>query len=360
MEKLMELLGEDGLNEFDQEQLQSLVGDNDSEDEGESEEDGEDGDESGSEGEDSDLGEVEKDGEDVDEDNGDGELSEGADVALDDLEDGFDDEDMIPKQKMEIDNKVALERIRETIQLDQSLPWTETLAVSYPQTIDVDVDDDLSRELAFYKQALHGANTARTLAAKYNFPFTRPSDYFAEMVKSDSHMERIRQRLLDESAGMKKSEEKRKEREGKKFGKQVQLEKLKEREKSKKDMDERLKNLKRKRKGALDNAEADGDAFDVAVEDAISDHPSKRGRGAGGKKISRDSRDQKFGFGGKGRRSKQNTKASTDSFESGSGRGGRGGMRGGRGGMRGGRGGGRGGGNHRPGKSKRMASRSKN
>jgi rRNA-processing protein EBP2 len=96
-----------------------------------------------------------------------------------------------------------------------------------------------------YKQALHGANTARALATKNNFPFTRPSDYFAEMVKSDSHMERIRSRLLDESATIKRSEEKRKEREGKKFGKQVQLEKLKEREKSKKDMEERIKGLKR-------------------------------------------------------------------------------------------------------------------
>lgn len=65
------------------------------------------------------------------------------------------------------------------------------------------------------------------------------------MVKSDSHMERIRQRLLDESAGIKKGEEKRREREGKKFGKQVQIEKLKERERSKKDMEERLKGLKR-------------------------------------------------------------------------------------------------------------------
>lgn len=65
------------------------------------------------------------------------------------------------------------------------------------------------------------------------------------MVKSDSHMERIRQRLLDESAGIKKGEEKRREREGKKFGKQVQIEKLKEREKSKKEMEERLKSLKR-------------------------------------------------------------------------------------------------------------------
>lgn len=96
-----------------------------------------------------------------------------------------------------------------------------------------------------YKQALHSAQTARSLAQKANFPFTRPADYFAEMVKSDSHMERIRQRLLDESAGMKRAEEKRKEREGKKFGKQVQLEKIKERQQNKKAVEERLKGLKR-------------------------------------------------------------------------------------------------------------------
>jgi rRNA-processing protein EBP2 len=92
---------------------------------------------------------------------------------------------------------------------------------------------------------LHSANEARALAAKFQFPFTRPDDYFAEMIKSDAHMERIRQRLLDESASIKKSEIKRKEREGKKFGKQVQLEKLKELEKLKKDMEDGLKSLKR-------------------------------------------------------------------------------------------------------------------
>ena len=66
--------------------------------------------------------------------------------------------------------------------------------------------------------------------AKTILPFTRPPDYFAEMVKSDAHMERIRQRFLDEKDKIKRSEQKRKEREGKKFGKQVQMEKLKERE----------------------------------------------------------------------------------------------------------------------------------
>lgn len=41
-----------------------------------------------------------------------------------------------------------MERIRETIKLDPSMAWTETLAVTYPETIDVDVNDDLNRELA--------------------------------------------------------------------------------------------------------------------------------------------------------------------------------------------------------------------
>lgn len=96
-----------------------------------------------------------------------------------------------------------------------------------------------------YKQALHSAQEARTLALKLKFPFTRPADYFAEMVKSDSHMERIRQRLLNESAEIKRSEEKRKERQNKKYGKQIQVEKQKEREQAKKGMDERIKGLKR-------------------------------------------------------------------------------------------------------------------
>jgi rRNA-processing protein EBP2 len=99
--------------------------------------------------------------------------------------------------------------------------------------------------LSSYKQGLHGATTAQALAKKHNLPFTRPADFYAEMVKSDSHMERIRQRLLDESAGIKRSEDKRREREGKKFGKKVQVEKLKEREKEKKNIEERIRGLKR-------------------------------------------------------------------------------------------------------------------
>lgn len=217
-----------------------------------------------------------------------------------------------------------------------------------------------------YKQALHSANHARTLAKSHSLPFSRPSDYFAEMVKSDAHMSRIRQRLLDESATIARTESKRKEREGKKFGKQVQMEKLKEREKGRKEVEERLKGLKRKRQGALDNAQADSEAFDVAVEDALESKPSKRAKtssAGGGSRMPRQARNQKFGFGsGGGRRSKQNDKSSTEDFGGrdrdggrGGGRGGRGGGRGGRGGRGGSRGGGAGGKSQRLGKSRRAA-----
>ncbi|KAI0667712.1 eukaryotic rRNA processing protein EBP2-domain-containing protein [Trametes maxima] len=350
MEKLMLALGEDGLDDFDREQLRALTGDEDEASEGDEDEDSVD-EAAEAEAEGSGIGEQDSEDEEDEEaaQEGDGQSEDEA-IPVDELSDEeVLDEDAMPRQKVEIDNKIALERIRSTIALPASLPWTETLAVTYPESIEVDVEDDLNRELAFYKQALHSAQAAKALAQKHKFPFTRPADYFAEMVKSDAHMERIRQRLLDESAGLKRSEEKRKEREGKKFGKQVQMEKIKERQQSKKEVEERLKGLKRKRKGALDGA-GDGEDFDVAVEDALADRPAKRGKGADGKtKLPRHARDKKFGFGGSGRRSKQNTKDSTDSFVQRGGPGGRGGKSG-----RGGKGPAK-----RPGKSRRQAQRSK-
>ncbi|KZV60506.1 Ebp2-domain-containing protein [Peniophora sp. CONT] len=356
MARLMNALGDEGLDEFERAQLGAITGDG-SEDE--DEEEGSD-EESGSDDE-------VVEGEDAVED--DEEEEEGVELDGDDVSIASDVVDLVPKQKIQIDNADALDRIRETIALPSTLPWTETLTTTYPLTHTVDVSDDLNRELSFYKQALHSATTAKTLAEKHSFPFTRPTDYFAEMVKSDAHMQRIRSRLLDEQAGFKKSEEARKIREGKKFGKQVQVERTKERVQARKEMEERVKGLKRKRKNALDPAGGDED-FDVAVEDALADRPAKRAKsGPSDKKsLPRHARDKKFGFGSGsqgGRRSKQNDRDSTDTFGGGSGgrggRGGRGGGSGGRGGGKFGAGGGRGGAKsgaqQRPGKARRHAAK---
>ncbi|TEB40151.1 eukaryotic rRNA processing [Coprinellus micaceus] len=354
MARLMKALGDD-LDELAQVQISSL---NDMDEDDEDEVEGSDEEGSDADGSEEEVEEDEEKAKAAEasqsEDEGEGEEAE-EQVPVDEVDEV--DDDAVFTRKVEVDNEVALERIRETIALDSSLPWTETLVVTYPETIDVDVDDDLNREVAFYKQALHCANSARQLAAKHSFPFTRPADYFAEMVKSDSHMERIRQRLLNETAAIKLSEDKRKQREGKKFGKQVQMEKLKEREKSKKDMEEKIKGLKRKRKDMLTGDEEGGanvvdDGFDIQVEDAIADKPSRPAKKA---KMSRDSRDNKYGFGGgANRRSKQNTRESTDSFGSGAGKG-KGGKfaKGGKGGAKGGAKGKP----QRPGKSRRMNGR---
>ncbi|CAE6458941.1 unnamed protein product [Rhizoctonia solani] len=380
MAKLMKLLGDDGIDDIAEQQLSELgLGEDseeDSEDQGEDSEEDSEEEEAVEDGDDaSESGWVDEDGEmdgpgsdvagklktsskeaEVDEDSEDDEDEEGEEegeaVALDEASEV--EEDIVPKQKIVINNEVALKRIRETIELGKDMPWSETLAFTSSIPLEVpNADDDLNRELAFYKQALNTANAARSKFAAAKLPFSRPADYFAEMVKSDSHMERIRQRLLDERAGIQKSETAKKQRELKKIGKQVQIEKLKEREKGKKEMNERVKGLKRKRGGALD-ATQDGEAFDVAVEDAIADRPAKRGKPSGKPNMSRAKRDAKFGFGGagtKGRRGKQNTKESTESFDFRGGKGREAAKRGGR------NGGGKRGPSKRPGKSRRQGSR---
>lgn len=121
-------------------------------------------------------------------------------------------------------------------------------------------------------------------------------------------MERVRQRLLDESAGIKASENAKRQRELKKYGKQIQTEKLQERQKHKRDMEEKVESLKRKR-GGLD---LDDTQFDVQLEDAIGEKGARRDKGR--PKVSRTKRDDKYGYGGKKRHQKSNTAGSTDDF----------------------------------------------
>ena len=67
--------------------------------------------------------------------------------------------------------QVALDQIRESIRLDPSLPWTETLVLSYPNTIDVDVNDDLNRELALYASSIVILGNRNNLNL-YSYPAT--------------------------------------------------------------------------------------------------------------------------------------------------------------------------------------------
>lgn len=75
------------------------------------------------------------------------------------------------------------------------LPWVETFCVVPKAPLPfgtnnedgnpIDIHDDLKRESAFYGMALSAVNDARKSCKEAGIPFSRPEDFFAEMVKSD-------------------------------------------------------------------------------------------------------------------------------------------------------------------------------
>lgn len=248
------------------------------------------------------------------------EADEDEDVALSDAE-LDDDADVVPYQKVTINNKAALRRSLQRIELpaDTKKVFEETLTISTDSPITLrDIYDDTERELAFYKQALNASIEGRKLARKNKIEFSRPVDYFAEMVKSDEHMLRVKKKLVEQEKSKRVAQEARKQRELKKYGKKVQHEKLQQRAKEKRDVLDKIQGLKRKRK----NADIDGDQFGVEVEDALSDKKQQRDerfklgnqRGAQKKQPNRKrmAKNQKYGSGHRKGEKKNSADSSMD------------------------------------------------
>ncbi|KAJ0117605.1 rrna processing protein [Diaporthe amygdali] len=251
----------------------------------------------------------------------DDEAEEESDIALSDLEDLPEEEreDLFVKTKLSINNQPALLAAvkRISIPKDSSTSFTthQTLVSSEPTEPKIeDISDDLQRELQLYAQSLEAAKKARALLRAEGLPFSRPKDYFAEMVKDDGHMEKVKAKLIEEATAKKASAEARKLRDLKKFGKQVQVAKLQERHKEKRETLEKIKALKKKRAengGELDTNEAD--LFDVGVDNELN-KPGKRGRSDQGSRTpnhKRAKKDAKFGFGGKKKYAKSGTAESS-------------------------------------------------
>lgn len=176
------------------------------------------------------------------------EEEEEEDIPLSDLSDE-EREDVIPHQRLTINNSAAINTALKRISfITPSTAFSEHNSLVSSEPIDVpDPNDDLNRELAFYKVCQAAATSARGLLKNEGIPFTRPGDYFAEMVKTDEHMGRIKKKLYDEAAAKKASAEARKQRDLKKFGKQVQVAKLQQRQKEKRETLEKINTLKKSR-----------------------------------------------------------------------------------------------------------------
>ena len=164
--------------------------------------------------------------------------------------------DILPHQRLTINNTTALTKAYKSITLPYSkIPFSAHQSITTAEPVAIsDVNDDLTRELAFYKQCLNAANEGRESLKRESVPFTRPNDYFAEMVKSDEHMGKIKAKMTDDAANKKAAADARKQRDLKKFGKQVQVAKLQERDKAKRDTLDKINLLKRSMSKILESA----------------------------------------------------------------------------------------------------------
>lgn len=112
--------------------------------------------------------------------------------------------------------KLALEERLKDIKSNSE--WIDTQVIT-TKGEEVDASDDLKRELRFYQQAQAAVAQALPKLKELGVKTERPEDYFAEMVKSDDLMLRVRKRLVDEKEGIELSEKAKKQRLLKKYGK---------------------------------------------------------------------------------------------------------------------------------------------
>eukprot|EP01090_Pellita_catalonica_P011411 TRINITY_DN2305_c0_g1_i1.p1 TRINITY_DN2305_c0_g1~~TRINITY_DN2305_c0_g1_i1.p1 ORF type:complete len:268 (-),score=57.51 TRINITY_DN2305_c0_g1_i1:76-765(-) len=184
------------------------------------------------------------------------------------------------------------------------VPWVERLDITAKEAGNVEnFNDDIEREAAFYKQAYNAVDEAFAKLDELKILYRRPEDYFAEMVKTDEQMRRIRGQLLREQEELNEEMEKRKQRTLKKFGKQIQHQKLNERQQQKKKELDIIKKWRKERK----HGKNDDEEFPIALlkgggKNETKPQPNKK----------RQYKNARFGYGGKKRRIKSNDKDSVD------------------------------------------------
>lgn len=225
-------------------------------------------------------------------------------------------------------NAEAMHDKLEDIAWTDDVPWEETLAVTSDAPTDVaNIDDDLERELSFYNQAISAAQQAVRKFEASGVQWRRPHDYYAEMVKSDEHMAKVKEQLLFETKQIEDSQQRRKERESKKFAKQVQAESRKEKDAEKKAAITSVSRLRKQREasGFADDVDMDAEIekmgqFSYSNKGGGGDNrrnssggkskPGERFQSGQDKGRKRSAKDAKFGFGGRKRLNKQNNASS--------------------------------------------------
>nr|CAD7579181.1 unnamed protein product [Timema californicum] len=167
--------------------------------------------------------------------------------------------------------------------------------------------DQHMQKMMFHRQAQAAVLIGMPKLKELGVGTRRPDDYFAQMAKTDQHMQKVRENLQKKQFEEARSEKAKKQRQLRKMGKQIQVETKLRRESEKRQLAEEVKKY---RKGLRTDL------------DFLEDNKKRRPTVAGQKKLpsrnktqaKRDYKDKKFGFGGKKRGLKTNTKESSADF----------------------------------------------
>lgn len=120
------------------------------------------------------------------------------------------------------------------------------------------VHDDIKREISLYNMARENVKKGMEILVQAKIPISRPDDFFAEMLKTDEHMAKVKSRLLQQSKKVASFEEKKQRFENKKFHKAIKAYKQGEKHQEKRQNVENINTLKKKiseRGGDIDEKE---------------------------------------------------------------------------------------------------------
>jgi rRNA-processing protein EBP2 len=139
---------------------------------------------------------------------------------------------------------------------EATVPWIETLVVGIGKIEIPNGGDDLEREKKFYDAARKGVLMGMATLKALDIPRDRPDDFFAEMIKEDKHMVKVKRFLLREKKGIDDAQLRTKKRIETKFARSAQASSVEQKSKDKKEETEALRKWRKlKRKNQADGDE---------------------------------------------------------------------------------------------------------
>ncbi|KAG8225304.1 hypothetical protein J437_LFUL001918 [Ladona fulva] len=223
-------------------------------------------------------------------------------------------------ERLDLENKPAPLAPELAVQIEEQKRKRESLIKKDKKSIDVEDDkalNDFRRETGFYRQAQSAVLNGIPMLHKLGVTTKRPDDYFAQMAKSDDHMQKskpgtelflqginlfeVREVLNKKKAEAERYEKIRQLRQQKAFGKKTQVENKLQKQKNKRELMEEVKKYRKGLRTDLD-----------FLDDKRPKHPQKNigSKGANRSQMKRKKKDTRYGFGGKKRGMKTNTRES--------------------------------------------------